>query len=823
MSFLNATLIFGVLAAAAPVVLHLLSRREPKKVVFPSLRFLTQKFETNRSRLRIRRWWLLALRVAAIAAVAFAFARPVIHQSLSLTWVTIGMLAAGGIAVLLLAGIAASRSQSAALRYSLVGVAVIALLSALVWGATTYASGPRPTTDIASPIAIAIVIDNSPTSQWKTAEDDRITRIHNLADWIVSRVPRTSRIAVLDRSATPASFALDAASAISQIEQVHPLAVVQPIESRIEAAVRLVRSSELTSRAVIVVSDLSENTWNETLEGTALDELLAADPAVNVTLFDLGAFRGTNRRLSAMSLSDSTPPASAPVAVSTMVEFDGESKPDGQSVTAELRIYKPDTALPLVRDGDIKLPLLDVVDRVSVRIRGNGSSEMLMNVPPLSVGTHHGQIRLVGDDPLTLDDIRYFTLEVLHQSPILVVADNEDEARVIGQTITTPFLIDDPNAEYRVEMIGYRDFDAVRLMDFQAVLLLDPHNDFVSQERLISYVRSGGGLLVALGPAFETQGEPSKLLPRPRRRWRVPDPGTFLQFTQSMHPVLSPLAELPGGVPWTDFRIHQYWQFESDSSFRELARFAGREHAALLERIASGDEATGGTAGRLLLLTTPLPALADQTRSWNDFFGGSEAWPAFLLVRQIADYLTNRSSDSGIANVGNPHTVALPESGLPESQSTVESNTATNDKEEASDRLANRIQLFAPDQSTAVPIDIDSVSRDVTVMRVNAPGTYWLRGKGFSTGFSANIAPSATRLERVDAERFATLMSSARFHMAVTKDEIDLSADQEGQRVPLHSPVMLLALVVFLLEQLLSNRFYRRRNTDGHSVVGAGA
>ncbi|MEE2935991.1 MAG: BatA domain-containing protein, partial [Planctomycetota bacterium] len=67
MTFFNATLIFGITAIAVPLVLHLVARREPRKVVFPSVRFLTKRFESNRSRLRVRRWWLLALRIAALA------------------------------------------------------------------------------------------------------------------------------------------------------------------------------------------------------------------------------------------------------------------------------------------------------------------------------------------------------------------------------------------------------------------------------------------------------------------------------------------------------------------------------------------------------------------------------------------------------------------------------------------------------------------------------------------------------------------------------------------------------------------------------------
>ncbi|TWU43014.1 hypothetical protein Q31b_20490 [Novipirellula aureliae] len=799
MTFLNATLLFGLLAAAAPVALHLLSRREPQKVVFSSIRFLTQRYETNRSRLKIRRWWLLALRVAAIAAVALAFARPVIHQALSLTWLTIGLIALLGIGLLVFAGIAFSQCKPKALRFSLLVAAIVTLVVSLLWAIVMYATGTPPPSDSQSPVAMAIVIDNSPTSGWKTRNDDRTVRMHDLADWLVSRVPRTSRIAILDRSAAPPSFALDAASAIAQVEGTHPLAVTQPLEARIDAAIRLVRTSDLPSRTVVVISDLSELTWKGIVDDPTLSEQLAVDPTVALTVFDLGSFAATNRRLSAVNVSDSTPPASSPVAVTATVELDGEPASDqGLPVTAELEMAVPNPALPVVRDETIERPTFRVVDRASARISGNASSELVLNVPPLSVGTHHGRIRLVGNDPLSMDDIRYFTLNVLPASPILIVCDNQDEARVIGQTITTPFTIDDPNAEYRVEMIGYRDFDVVDLGDYDAVLLLDPANPMMQSERLGDFLKGGGGVLAALGPSASAMTNPTDVLPPIVRRWRVPSPGSFLQLSDSMHPAISPLTSVPGGVPWNEFRVYQYWQIRPQTFDRELAVYAGTEHPAMVERnrfatSQDANESSPITPGRLMLLTTPLPALSDTTRDWNELFSGTEAWPAFLLVRQVVDYLTDRNSEALTMQVGNAPTVSI--------------NTVDESRR-------NRLQLFPPEESSAVPIDVDSDATEVTLTNIRNPGTYWLRGDGFKTGFSANITEQATRLDRVDPEELRSAFSADHFKIVTNMEQIDWSGDSASQRVSLHSPAMLLALIVFLLEQILANRFYRRRQNS---------
>ena len=270
MTFLNATLLFGLAAITVPVVLHLIARREPRKVVFPSIRFLTKRVDSNRSRLRVRRWWLLALRILAVAMLAIALARPAIHQSLSITWLTIGICSLVSVVLLLLATIALSRRQAKTTTYGLGVAGILLLFIALIWGGYTYASGPAPAIDSIEPVAIAIILDNSPSSSWKTPDDDRITRMKDIATWMVTRLPRTSRIAILDRSSQVASFSMDTANAISKVEQLQPVETTQSIASRLDAAARLVRESEIPNRQILLLSDLAESTWNDAIDDNSM-------------------------------------------------------------------------------------------------------------------------------------------------------------------------------------------------------------------------------------------------------------------------------------------------------------------------------------------------------------------------------------------------------------------------------------------------------------------------------------------------------------------------------------------------------------------------
>jgi len=75
-NFLNPLFLFGLSAAALPVLIHLFTRRRPREVRFPSLDFLAEVNQSEIRRLRIKQWLLLALRTLAVASLALAMARP---------------------------------------------------------------------------------------------------------------------------------------------------------------------------------------------------------------------------------------------------------------------------------------------------------------------------------------------------------------------------------------------------------------------------------------------------------------------------------------------------------------------------------------------------------------------------------------------------------------------------------------------------------------------------------------------------------------------------------------------------------------------------
>ncbi|HTY60465.1 MAG TPA: BatA domain-containing protein [Bacteroidota bacterium] len=79
MTFLNPFVLFGLAAAAIPVVLHLLNLRKLRTVEFSSVRFLKELQKTSLRRLRIRQILLLVVRTLLIISVVLAFSRPALR------------------------------------------------------------------------------------------------------------------------------------------------------------------------------------------------------------------------------------------------------------------------------------------------------------------------------------------------------------------------------------------------------------------------------------------------------------------------------------------------------------------------------------------------------------------------------------------------------------------------------------------------------------------------------------------------------------------------------------------------------------------------
>ncbi len=87
--FLYPLFLFGLAAAALPVLIHLLNRRKLRRVQFPAVRFILLSQKRISRSYRLRHWILLALRTLAVVLLALLLANPIFQTGA-------GLFAGGG-------------------------------------------------------------------------------------------------------------------------------------------------------------------------------------------------------------------------------------------------------------------------------------------------------------------------------------------------------------------------------------------------------------------------------------------------------------------------------------------------------------------------------------------------------------------------------------------------------------------------------------------------------------------------------------------------------------------------------------------------------
>ena len=80
MGFLNPLWLLLGAAVAVPLILHLLQRHQGPRVIFPAVRYLRRAEREHARKIKLRQLLLMLLRVAALALIAVAAARPFLRS-----------------------------------------------------------------------------------------------------------------------------------------------------------------------------------------------------------------------------------------------------------------------------------------------------------------------------------------------------------------------------------------------------------------------------------------------------------------------------------------------------------------------------------------------------------------------------------------------------------------------------------------------------------------------------------------------------------------------------------------------------------------------
>ena len=560
MGFVTPALLGGALLVAVPIVLHLIMRREAKRLQFPALRFVQRRQNMNQHRLRLRHWLLLALRCAIIALLAFALARPTLRGS----------------------GIAGQEGKQ---------------------------------------IAAALVFDNSLRLQYEHENETRLAKAKSLAGWLLEQLPAEGPITVVDRTGKHRGSDLDRAAAELRVERLELSAAVRPMEDALRDAANWLENQKDFRGEMYVFTDLAAEAWRQDALASFAARLKEL-PGTNVYLIDVGVEQPRNLGLAALRLSAQQLAPGGVLRIDTELQRFGAAT-DASEVVVELFVGTG-SGTPEKRGQQALKPA------------ENQSVPIEFSLSGLALGTHQGYVRIVGNDALPCDDIRYFTVDVRPPSKVLLAAEADADALFLREALS-PKAAGLAPARFACDVQPFSQLANLPLADFDAVFLIDPPQlAAAAWQALVDYVDAGGGLGIFLGrhalsKEFNESG-PQRLLPA-KLRWQSREE-TYLRPVAVEHPALAELRELGDAVPWSEFPIFRYWELESGDNAAHVVAPLANGKPALVERPIG--------SGRVLMFATSVsdPAHDDP---WNLLPTAPDPWPFLALMNGMAEYLAGTS------------------------------------------------------------------------------------------------------------------------------------------------------------------------------------
>jgi hypothetical protein len=547
MNFLNPLFLFGLAAAAIPVLIHLFTRRKPREVRFPSLEFLAEVNQSEIRRLRLKQWLLLALRTLAVALLAMAMARPSMKGG-----------AAGG---------HGGRSGAAAST-------LVALVDVSGSMGAPDAEG-RPLTATARRVVESLLATLGPADELLLVPYDRA--VHPLSEKPLA----------------------DAARLRAAAQALAPSASATDHEAALALAGRALSQSRSLNRELFWISDFQRSGFSE----RGIERPSGPWDEARVYIVPLQPRSHANAALTGAALAPSADPTQPPALEVNAVSYDAVNGSGAQDFALEAR--------ELARAGDARnaaegagsgtraaVPGDNSLGRGFVSLGARGEGHTLL---PLARAPETGGEVLLPDDALALDNRCVFAAG---RAGTLRVVLRED-----GPPSPLRFALEagSPASGLTVRALDASQL-AAGIGDADLLVVGDVERLGPSEmQRLLDFHRAGGGVLLVPGPradlafwndllrqmgagtlgADSPAGSPGGAAAGSGASWR-------LLRAVTGHAVLEGFPERPG-EPLTQARFARVPLFTAAPGARTLLRFDDT-HAALVE------------AGRVLVLSTPLDA-----------------------------------------------------------------------------------------------------------------------------------------------------------------------------------------------------------------------
>jgi len=659
----------------------------------------------------------------------------------------------------------------------LLRAAAIALLAFALARPSIHFSSPLGSQE--APVAAALIFDTAPHMRYVREKKKRLEVAQEIGQWLLTQLPPESQVGVFDSGMVQRSFDADRALSKQRIEKLEVVPKPRSLSTIVSEAAAVLQPSNLAAKEIYVFTDLSRASWPAD-EAVKLQESLHKVAGVAVYLIDVGVIEPSDFALGDLRLSNQVVATGGSVEIETEVSSLGI---DGQrAVEVDLLAF----------DDKLQKISLEKTREQNVQLKPGETKAVEFSLTSLKPGLQQGQVRIVGKDSLSDDDVRYFSIDVRPPWPVLVVAQQptaETAIYLVGALAPMQY-----QAAFDCKVIGYSELASQTLDSFAAVFLLDPPGlEATAWDALTNYVASGHGLGVFLGrhaAPIEAFNSPvaQPILPGKIKEQVPREKGnTYLAPQNYQHPILKPFARFATQSPWSRFPVYRYWRIDDLADASTVIAYNDLR-PALLERTIRA----GLTAGHVLMMSTPISDLGSRRDAWNvlPVAVQMKAWPFVILARKIALHLVG-SGEQQLNYFAGTNSVVLP----------------------IGDTTPRRYVLARPPdgKETTLP---PPEKADLSISSVEQVGNYQVHSVGEPVlpdrGFSVNLSSQATQLARLTDQELLDMFGPYKPKVSRSNDQIvrDVHDSRVGREV---YPWLILVLAgVLALEYVVSNLFYKR-------------
>ena len=594
-------LIAGVALAGLPILLHLIMKQEPKKLLFPAIRFLKQKQRTNQRKIRLRHLLLLLARVLLIALFALTLWQPKLEGS-----------------------------------------------------ALNLADD--------QPVAAVLVIDTSPSMGYAVNGLSRLADAQRRANEFLAELPVGSKVAVLDANDVYGVWEPTVGDAKRKIDALkEPAGFAPPLTSVLAAAYQLFATADdegtepenRLPRVLAVFGDRAAGSWDANrVEDLKKARDAVATPAPVHLFFDVGTDTAVNVAITSVEMTPQLISAAAEAVLTVTVRADGAAvpsvdvscslddaaKPDRkevavpaggqQAVTFTYKNLKPGfhTAVVKIRDDNLAADnTRHVVFAVAEKRKLLTVADDPQRVRLWQLSHNYGKQEF---DCTVLTPEQATTFDGYEAVCLISVADPTKlwpKVKAFAEAGGKVFVA--PPEQGQIVQRAYTE-----AIDVLPATLKQERRDWRLEAR------------PADGKADRTRGA----------TWKVDDDRDLL------HPFLAPFRDWRkrGNVDVlvNPRRAWRYWEVEKLPGATVVVNFddaddPAQRSPALLERAVG--------KGRVLLLTTRLDdEPANEKDTWNDYWKFTSSWPT-VFPNLVGRYLVGSPEDA-VFNYATGQDVTVP-------------------------------------------------------------------------------------------------------------------------------------------------------------------